>query len=219
MSPSKRIRSPRDKLRHTLIYLWRHPQTVGHAVGKFWGHSDVALSAFGKKQQKAVAKHMAGVKLDAVFSSDLQRSQLVAQSVGRAQRPRRTVSVVPELRELDLGDWEGMTYQEINKKDPGALEARMADLAAFRIPGGESLEELRRRVVPAFKGLVEANFGGRLCIVAHAGVNRVILCSLLGAPLDRIFRLEQDYACLNLIQVYEDGMPVVKTVNQTMEVK
>lgn len=219
MSPSKKIRSPRDRLRHTMIYLWRHPQTVGHAAGKFWGHSDVALSSLGNKQKKAVAKYMSRIKLDAVFSSDLQRAQTVAQAVGRNQHPRRVVTKIPELRELDLGDWEGMTYEEINKKDPGGLEARMADLSGFRIPGGESLEELRERALPAFKSLVDENFGGRLCIVAHAGVNRVILCSLLGAPLDRVFRMEQDYACLNTIQVFEDGMPVIKSVNYTLDVK
>lgn len=219
MAAKKRNRSPRDGMEHTDIFLWRHPETAGFQGGKFWGHTDVGLSTWGKSQQKAVAKFMTQYKLDAIFSSNLQRTHLVAQAVARAQRPRRVVTTLPELRELDLGDWEGMTYSDISKSDPEGLKERMDNLAGFRIPGGESLEMLKERVIPVFQKLVDDNFGGRICIVGHAGVNRVILCTLLGAPLDRLFRLEQDFACMNRIQVFEDGVPVIKKINFTLNIK
>ncbi|MBU1155057.1 MAG: histidine phosphatase family protein, partial [Proteobacteria bacterium] len=58
------------------------------------------------------------------------------------------------------------------------------------------------------------NQGREVCVIGHAGVNRVLLAKLLGMPMDRVFRLDQEYACLNLIDVFEDGIPLVRTLNQ-----
>jgi alpha-ribazole phosphatase/probable phosphoglycerate mutase len=200
-------------MRFTRIYLWRHPEVLGSEDGKFWGQTDVALTKHGKDQQKAVAKYMAQRKLSSIYCSDLQRTQLVADSIARAFKPRKQVTALPQLRELCLGQWEGMTYQEIDKKYPGALTQRAEDLAGYRIEGGESLHDLAERVMPAFQGIVAENEGGRICIVAHAGVNRVILTKVMGAPLDRIFRLDQAYAALNVIDVFEDGLPLIRNIN------
>lgn len=138
----------------------------------------------------------------------------MAESIARNNYPRRKVEALESLRELNLGQWESLSFQEIARRYPQELAARQADLASFRIPGGESLENLAARLVPAFQKMVTDNQGGSICVVAHAGVNRVILAKMLGVPLDRIFRLEQDYACLNLIDIYEDGIPVIKRMNE-----
>ncbi len=182
--------------------------------GRFWGHTDVRLTRLGKQQLKTVAKRMSREKLTAIYSSDLLRTQMVAEAVGRKQSPRRKVEPLPALRELNLGVWEGLTYREIAERYPKELQARQDDLPGFRILQGESLNDVAERVMPAFQEIVAANQGGVVCVVAHAGVNRIILTRLLGAPLDRIFRLEQQYACLNLIDIYEDGTPVIKRINQ-----
>lgn len=202
------------KFKYTRIFLWRHPEVLGVSDGRFWGHTDVGLSRQGKLQLKAVARHMSQEKLTAIYSSDLIRTRLVAEAVGRKQSPRRKVEPLPALRELNLGIWEGLTYREISERYPMELQARQDDLPGFRILQGESLNDVAERVMPAFLEIVAANQGGVVCVVAHAGVNRVILTRLMGAPLERIFRLEQQYACLNLIDIFEDGTPVIKRLNQ-----
>ena len=94
------------------------------------------------------------------------------------------------------------------------MEARSKDLANFAVEDGESLTQMAERVVPAMSEIVTKNKGNDVCVVAHGGVNRVFLSAVMGAPLDRVFRIEQSYACLNIIDVYSDGTPVIKRVNE-----
>jgi alpha-ribazole phosphatase len=213
MAAAKITTNPRQEMRFTRVYLWRHPEVLGSEDGKFWGQTDVALTKHGRGQQKAVAKYMSQRMLTAIYCSDLQRTRLVAEAVSRAFKPRKQVNALLQLRELSLGEWEGMTYHEIDKKYPGALSQRAEDLAGYRIQGGESLQDLAERVIPVFQEIVADNQGGRVCIVSHAGVNRVILTKVMGAPLDRIFRLDQAYAGLNVIDVFEDGLPLIRNIN------
>jgi alpha-ribazole phosphatase len=213
MAATKKQTSPRDNMQFTRIYLWRHPEVQGSKDGKFWGQTDVGLTEKGHQQQKAVTEYMSQRSPTAIYCSDLQRTRLVAESIADSLNPPKQVSVLAQLRELSLGEWEGMTYLEIDKKYPGVLAQRAEDLARFRIEGGESLEDMADRVNPAFDEIVKANQGGRVCIVAHAGVNRIILTKVMGAPLDYIFRLDQAYAALNVIDVFEDGLPLIRNVN------
>ncbi|MBI5523919.1 MAG: alpha-ribazole phosphatase [Desulfarculus sp.] len=200
--------------KYTRIFLWRHPEVQGAKDGRYFGHTDVPLTRRGKQQVAAVLRRMAGEKLSAVYSSDLQRARLLAETIARRNSPRRKVEVLEALRELNLGAWEGMSFQEIADKFAHDLAARQDNLASHRIPQGESLDDLAARVVPAFQQMVGDNIGGSICVVSHAGVNRVFLAKLLGAPLERVFRIDQEYACLNIIDVYADGVPVVKLMNQ-----
>ncbi len=205
------------KFKYTRIFLWRHPEVQGAKDGKFYGHTDIPLTRQGKASIKKALKRMSGEKLTAVYCSDLLRTRLMADAIGRRNSPRRKPEALPALRELNLGIWEGLSYQEIGKQYPAELAARYQDLAGFRIHGGESLADLAARVVPVFQEIVAAHQGGSICVVGHAGVNRVILAKLMGAPLERIFRLEQEYTCLNIIDVFEDGTPVIKRINQPAE--
>ena len=123
------------------------------------------------------------------------------------------VEVVPDLSEIDLGDWEGLTVEEVRKKFPGEYEARGEDIAGFRPSGGESFEDLLARVFPAFShGVASAE---NIAVVAHAGVNRVLLCYLLGMPLANLFLLGQDYGCLNVIRK-KKGFFRVSSVNSVL---
>ncbi len=200
----------------TRMYLWRHPEVRGGKDGVVYGHSDVALTRVGNAQLKNISRYMSQFKLDAVYCSDLQRSLLVAEAVGRTQSPRRKPMARSSLRELDLGDWEGLDIKQIQKQYPEELEARWSDIANYRINGGETLGELAERIIPVFQEIIGKHQGREVCVISHGGVNRVFLAKLLGMPLDRIFRLDQEYACLNLIDVFEDGIPLVRGINQSV---
>ncbi|MGD9124253.1 MAG: histidine phosphatase family protein [Desulfarculaceae bacterium] len=206
--------SPRDEMSFTRIFLFRHPEVKGFSEGKFWGQTDVGLTDRGKAQLESIAQRMAREKLTAVYCSDLKRTRQVAEAVGRTQNPLLKPRVEKRLREMSLGVWEGLTFKEIDQRHPGELKARQKDLANYCIEQGESVNGLAQRVMPAFEEIAARHSGERICLVSHAGVNRVILSQLVGAPLDMLFRLDQDFACLNLIDIFEDEMPLIRRLNQ-----
>jgi len=120
---------------------------------------------------------------------------------------------VAELRELHIGKWEGKTWQQLQNKYPKEWQARLDDIVHYRVPGGESLLDMATRVRAALAKIVAAHPGEEILIVGHGGVNRVILLDAIGAPLDKLFHIEQSYGCLNIIDYFPDGNVVVQLLN------
>ena len=185
-----------------LIYLARHaeydhPEDVG-----FVGQRDLPLNEAGIRQAQGLARGMRETHLTAIWCSDLQRSRRTAEIVaeGRSMVPR----ALRELREITHGQWEGLTSEEVRRRFPQDWARWQTERTSFRGPGAESFEDVRQRVIPAFEGVVAGSTGDVL-IVAHMGVNRAILSHVLDMPLRSIFRLSQDYACLNVIALGEAG--------------
>ncbi len=205
----------------TTIYLIRHGQTVDSEERKYKGHIDVPLSEEGVEQARRLGEYMAGIfdngshpaeGLDHIYCSDLSRAVKTAECISDpfGLRPQ----VMPEIRERNFGRWEGMTFDEIRAEYPEEFDAWADDPLKFSPVGGESTEDVRDRVMPAFNEIVRVNQGKHIAIVAHGGVNRVVLCEILGIPLEHIFRVEQGFAGLSIIEFHED-MPVVKVLNST----
>jgi broad specificity phosphatase PhoE len=96
---------------------------------------------------------------------------------------------------------------------PQEWQARLDDIVNYQVPQGESLAALAARVRPVIAGIVAAHSGEEVVVVAHGGVNRVILLEAIGAPLHRLFAIEQSYGCLNIIDYYADGHVVVQLLN------
>jgi probable phosphoglycerate mutase len=136
------------------------------------------------------------VAFDNVFASPLSRTLDTACIVSGL--PADRVCITKEFQEIDLGDWDGVEVRCIKDQYPQAWDARGKDMAGFRPPGGESFSDLEARVMPAFVGLV-SGMPGNCLVVAHAGVNRVILTRLLGKNLEDLFSIPQGYGALNII--------------------
>jgi broad specificity phosphatase PhoE len=113
-------------------------------------------------------------------------------------------TVCAELRELNMGDWDGRLFSEIKSSFPEEFFRRGEDIANYRPSQGESFADCRDRVVPWFERIAQKNERNILC-VGHAGVNRLILSHVLGIPLARVFCIEQSYGCINLIAVENSG--------------
>ena len=139
----------------------------------------------------------------------MKSAELIAESHGL--KP----IILPELRERNFGIWEGMSFDEIKEKWPDAFNSWSSNPLKFSPMGGESTIELRDRAVKAFNNIVEQHNGHNIAIVSHGGINRIMLCELLGMPLENIFRVEQDYACVNIVEMW-DEYPVVKKINYTV---
>jgi alpha-ribazole phosphatase len=194
--------------RATLIYLLRHGEVVLAETRRFIGHLDVPLSERGERQSRAQAVRLAGAKLAAVFTSDLSRARSTAEFI--ASPHGLTPTVVPELREMAMGRWEGLAADEIRKSEPAAFADWMARVGEFPFPGGESVPDLRARAWPAFEAIVAAHAGESVAIVAHGGTNRVLLCTVLGVELRRIVALGQDYGALSVLERVADAWRLVR---------
>jgi alpha-ribazole phosphatase len=184
--------------RRTLIYLLRHGEVELAATRRFIGHLDVPLSAYGERQCAAQCERLRGVRLAAVFSSDLCRARRTAEILGAPHGLKPTL--LPALREMAMGQWEGLTAEEIRAREPEAFARWMARLDDFPFPDGESLGDVLRRAWPAFEALVRTHAGHAVAVVGHGGTNRVLLCQALEMPLGRILSLGQDYAGLTVLE-------------------
>jgi broad specificity phosphatase PhoE len=181
------------------------------AEGRFFGQTDIALSPAGVAQATALGTRLGMEPIDAVYASDLLRARDSAAPLAAARGT--DVRVVPPLREMAMGRWEGLTFAEIRAREPELCDRWLADPFAMPFPDGESVADLRARAVPALRGVVERHGGQRIAVIAHGGTNRVILADALGLPLGNIFRLAQDYGAWSLIEYRADG-GIVHAVNQ-----
>jgi len=154
------------------FYLVRHGESEANAARRFAGQSDSPLTARGRRQAETVAKELAKVKFDKVVSSDLSRTRDTAEIIARAQGV--PVEIVPELREIDVGDRTGQTFDEV----AGLPEWKDDGFVAW--PGGETLDQVLARTLAAIDRLAGENPGRTILVVGHGGVNRILLSHFLG---------------------------------------
>jgi alpha-ribazole phosphatase len=191
--------------------LIRHGEVVREKPNTYNGHRDVDLTPNGVEQLERVADRLASARIRAVYSSTLRRSRQGAEQI--AKRHGLPVVSYPDLREKHFGVWEGLTYGEVAERFPDAWAQWLADPPGVRPDGGETYAEMRDRVLKALAGILADHPASELALVAHGGVNRAILCHALGLDLKYVFRIEQDYGALNIIDFYPDGLAVVKVMN------
>lgn len=188
------------------IYLLRHGEPLQEPGGRrYIGRTDLPLSPAGLRQAEQWHSFFSTIALSAVFCSDLRRTTQTARIIAHGRS--FDITRMPELREVNMGAWEGLSFETVRSTDRTAYDMRGAHPADHRPPSGESFRDLHSRVVPAFERIA-AQTGGPFVIVGHAGVNRVLLCHLLGMPLDNLFRIGQDYAALNIIKENRAGYRV-----------
>jgi alpha-ribazole phosphatase len=197
----------------TRLYIVRHGELVTSKEWRYVGQMDVELNDAGKQQIKKLSSRLFSEQIDRIFSSDLNRTIESANIIGN-----KLVIInepISEFREIDLGVWEGHTLEEIEEKFPEDLLKRSEDIMDFRVENGESFSDVNKRVIPKIMDIIEDNVGKRILVVAHGGVNRIIIADALGLNINNIPRLEQNYACLNIIDYYKTG-PVVRLINETL---
>ncbi len=194
------------------LYLIRHGEVEGAADARLIGRTDAPLSQRGAEQSLALAQSLAGERLSAVYSSDLQRARTTAQTI--AKQNSLTVTENPEWREIDMGHWEGLTMKRVHDENPELVAQLFADPASFQYPGGESFATFTTRIQNALDDLLSTHPNDRVALVTHGGVCRVIIGTVLGVPPSNWLRLAQDYGCLNVIEWY-DGNPMLRLLNSS----
>jgi alpha-ribazole phosphatase len=172
---------------------------------RFLGWSDPPLSAVGVAQAQRLAKQLRTVGFDSMHSSDLQRCLSTARIVAEQAIPppgRAGVQVTTDqrLREIDCGLWEGLTAEEAAARYPAEYAERERDLVGTPFPAGESFVDLRARVLPALRQLLEEG-AARVLVVSHLGVARVLMCEFGGIPFADLFSLKLEHAGTIVLRV------------------
>ncbi len=196
-----------------MLFLLRHGASVRSHEKRFIGQIDVPLSDLGRRQACWWQKELSPLKFDAIYCSDLSRALETARTV--AKNKAAEIQITAQLREINLGDWDGVGMQAIREKFPDAWQKRGQQMDCFRPPRGESFLDLQNRVLPVVES-IDFSLVQNVLMVSHAGVNRVVLGHILQRPLKDLFQIPQGDAALNLIHTL-DGNMVVKAMNMLPE--
>jgi alpha-ribazole phosphatase len=194
----------------TRVVLVRHAETDASAQGRCYGRLDVGLSPEGRRRSRELGAALAATPLAAVYSSPLSRALETAAAVAS---PQGLVSVVDErLREIDFGELEGLTYDEIRGRWAALYGEWMERPTQVVFPGGEGFADLRRRVLAALAEIRGRHEGDAVAVVAHGGVVRVVLADVLEPADGAIFRFGLDFGGVTVVD-WLDGAPVVRALN------
>lgn len=192
----------------TTLWLVRHGQAG--PPGVLHGHLDPPLTGLGTRQAAACATALSTLPVTALYASDLARARATAEvAAGALGRP---LVCLPALRERRFGTWEGRAAADLAREAPEDLAALWGD-AGFAPPGGESLDALGARVLPAVSRIVARHPGEEVAVFGHAGAHRAVLGHALGLGPAGLLRLGLDPGHACLVQRFPDGALHVAAVN------
>lgn len=195
----------------TTVFLIRHGVTAWHAEGRVLGQRDIPLSQSGIAQAEEAAAALRGLKMAEVLSSPLQRAIQTAEIIGQAAGIE--IARDPRLIDFQLGKWTGMTYADVAKNEEYQRFVQQPE--SERIPGGESLEDIRRRAVAAVDQALRDNAtGDALAIVTHAGIIRVLITHYMGSRPANYHRVRVSPGSISILGFSDDRqLPRVLAVN------
>jgi probable phosphoglycerate mutase len=195
----------------TRIILVRHGETEWNRVERFRGRADVPLNGTGLAQAKAMARRVAAEwRPVAIYSSPLTRAVKTAEAV--AWHFDLRVEVNSGLIDIDYGEWQGLTPDEVRERWPKIVDAWYNAPHTAQIPNGETLDDLRVRAMSTVNEMAKRHKGQTIVLVGHTVINRIILLAVLGLGNDRFWRLRQDTCAINVFEV-EGGVFTLVSLN------
>ncbi len=194
------------------LLLARHGDTKLNSARMFVGHTDAELSALGHRQAEKLRDRLAAERVDVIYSSDLRRAVATAKTI--ASKHRLDVITCPELREINYGKLEGLTFEEIKRLYPEVAELCAEWSLQLKFPDGESFDELEQRVSKFLDKLKQHAPEQTILIVAHGGPLRLMVCSLLGIELWHWRQMHIDLASLSIVDTYPE-VAIISLLNDT----
>jgi broad specificity phosphatase PhoE len=168
----------------TTLYLVRHGRTDWNDAGRYQGQVDTPLNKEGRQQAQEIARELGTVPFVAIYCSDLRRTRQTAQAL--AECTGRRLRFDRRLREIDLGEWEGLTVAQIQAGYPELFALWQTAPSRVGPPGGESLRRVQERVAAALDDITAAHGDGPVAVFTHGVAGAVIRCMVQGLPLDEM---------------------------------
>jgi len=198
------------------LLLVRHGVTEHNSNRRFAGYSDVELNAAGYKQVEMLRERLANEKIAAVYCSDLKRAIVTAEVVSSGHEV--DIVTCPELREINYGDIEGLTFEEIGRHYPELAESITNFSLKLSFPGGESFKEFIERSIKFLERLKKHAEEQTILVVSHGGVLKVLVCDLLGIDQGHWPQIRFDNASLSIIETYPRRV-ILSLLNDTSHLK
>ncbi|MDI6771084.1 MAG: histidine phosphatase family protein [bacterium] len=191
----------------TRILLVRHGQTEWNRHEVFRGSADIPLNETGLRQAGALGRRLTGERPSAIYCSPLSRALVTAEVLGGpgGLHPQ----TVDGLTDMSYGAWEGQQHSQVKERHPDLYARWMAEPHLVRPPGGEMLEEVRRRAIAALDTIAADSPKTAVVVVSHRVVNKLLLCVALGIGDEGFWRIRQDTCCLNILERDADRTSVV----------
>jgi len=195
----------------TEIILVRHGETEWNVGEIFRGRIDIELNKTGIKQADLLAKYLSYLRIDAIYSSPLRRALTTAEIL--TSYHKLDVVVNPGLIDFDYGEWQGLPHQEAKDKYKELYAQWINHPGRVRMPAGESLDEVRKRVMSVVDRVI-TKYEGSVVLVSHRVVNKVLICALLGLDNSHFWNIRQD-TCGMTIFAYENERFILTKHNDT----
>ncbi len=204
----------------TEILLVRHGETAWNVGEIFRGRIDIELNEIGIKQAALLAEYLSHIKIDAIYSSPLKRAVKTAEAI--ASHHRLNVEIAPGLTDFNYGEWQGLPHQEVKDKYKELYAEWTNNPEWVKMPGGESLEDIRKRATDVVNTVI-SRYKGTVVLVSHRVVNKVLICTLLGLDNSHFWNIRQDncgitaFACENkrFILTRHNDTSCLKPLQQT----
>ncbi len=200
----------------TRLLLVRHGLTEYNVTRRFGGSSDIDLSPIGREQVAKLRERLADQTMDRVYCSNLLRARATAEILTEG----RDLTIIPcsDLREVDYGDCEGLTFSQIKERFPAVAEGVVAPDKGLQFPGGESFAAMVERITRFKERLAGHGPNDTVLVVSHSGPLRSLVCSLLGISQASWRQLRIDNASLSIIDTYPRGV-ILSLLNGSSHLK
>jgi broad specificity phosphatase PhoE len=199
----------------TELILIRHGQTLWNVDKIYRGRSNVGLDEVGIGQAELLGKYLSNYGLEAIYSSPLKRALDTANTIAHYQEI--DVQIAENLVDFDYGEWQCLPEREVKELYPALLNEWNSNPHKVRIPGGESLEDVRRRAIKVVNDVI-SKCQGSAVLVSHRVVNKILICSLLGLDNSHFWSIKQDVGGITVFN-YLDGRYVLTKHNDTSHLK
>lgn len=192
----------------TTLILIRHGQSVTNLTRTFTGQNDVPLTDLGREQAERTALYLDRFPITAIWSSDLSRARETAAPT--AKRHGLTVRTDPRLREMNAGEWQGKTFEQLTADYPDTYGLMRSNVGLVKCPGGETFADVYRRVTACVDEIVHANRDGCVAVFCHGGPMRAMGCFWYGLPVERASGIPgSPNAAVSVVRYDDEWRPTV----------
>lgn len=196
----------------TRIILVRHGETNWNREGRYQGQIDTSLSEKGREQARLLGVGLKDIKIDAAYSSPLERAYETAKAV--ADHHGLSIETLEGLTEINHGKWEGLLSDEVKKDWADLVELWQTNPHEVLMPEGEDLRSVQDRAISALEKIVKGHENQTVLVASHDATNKALVCAVLGIDLKNFWQVKQDNTCINVLE-YDNNKWRVCLLNDT----